>query len=411
MAEPNDPAGPVVTARDLTGMGHLTMDAVTRTTDLVEALHQAIANVSIVRGAPENPRTKGITGLVYRSIHATTEALRALLDPLSAQVVARSGEPPTSPAREGLLAALNGVLGDHLESQNNVLCIPMRFRQDGEVLNRQSLQQAVDRSRGELVVLVHGLCMSDLQWSRNGHDHGAAIACHRSVSPIYLHYNTGRHISVNGRCFSELLDATVRDIETDGSGPVSLTIIGHSMGGLVARSACHHGETSGHVWPGRLRKMIFLGTPHHGSFLEKGGNYLDLLLDANPYSAPFSRLGKIRSSGITDLRHGFLVDEDWQGQDRFAGSGDHRRPIPLPREVASYAIAGSRGTEPTGLGDHLIGDGLVSLDSALGRHPDPRRDLAFPEAHQWVGSALNHLDLLDNPRVTETILKWLDTRG
>ncbi|UUZ51461.1 GPI inositol-deacylase [Massilia sp. B-10] len=90
-----------------------------------------------------------------------------------------------------------------------------------------------------------------------------------------------------------------------------LLIVAHSMGGLVARSACHAAQEEGHSWPGLLRKMAFLGTPHHGAPLERGGNWVHLVTDLSAYSAPFSRLAKIRSAGITDLRHGSVLDEDW----------------------------------------------------------------------------------------------------
>ena len=117
--------------------------------------------------------------------------------------------------------------------------------------------------------------MNDLQWKRKGHDHGAALARDLAYTPVYLHYNSGLHISTNGRAFAELLEALVR------LWPVPLTelvLIGHSMGGLVARSACHYGALARHEWLRRLDKLVFLGTPHHGAPLERGGNWVDMLL-------------------------------------------------------------------------------------------------------------------------------------
>ena len=54
---------------------------------------------------------------------------------------------------------------------------------------------------------------------------------------LYLRYNTGRHVSENGRDWRTLLDAA------RARWPVEvheIALIGHSMGGLVARSACHY---------------------------------------------------------------------------------------------------------------------------------------------------------------------------
>ena len=183
-------------------------------------------------------------------------------------------------------------------------------------------------------------------------------------------------------------------------------IIGHSMGGLVARSACRYAEETGHVWRKKLNRLVFLGTPHHGAPLERIGNWIDAVLGKMPYAAAFGRLGKIRSAGITDLRYGNLMDEDWRGRDRFAHEPeDTRRPVPLPRGVGCYAIAATTAASPGGLED---GDGLVPVASALGRHKDSARRLRFPAARQWVARDTGHLDLLGRRDVYERIAGWLD---
>jgi len=186
-----------------------------------------------------------------------------------------------------------------------------------------------------------------------------------------------------------------------------LVLIGHSMGGLVARSACHYGALTDQKWVRRIDKLVFLGTPHHGAPLERGGNWVDILLSVSPYVAPFARLGKIRSAGITDLRYGNLVDEDWEGRDRFARTGDVRQAVPLPEGAACYAIAATTGKRTRNLRDRLIGDGVVPLESALGRHADARFDLGLPPSRQWIGREMNHLDLLDHPEVYVKVREWL----
>jgi hypothetical protein len=153
--------------------------------------------------------------------------------------------------------------------------------------------------------------------------------------------------------------------------------------------------------------MVFLGTPHHGAPLERAGNWVDILLGATPYAAPFARLGKVRSAGITDLRHGNLLDEDWVRRDRFARGADRRQPVALPQDVRCYAVATSIGQQSGDLKDRMLGDGLVPLDSALGRHRTAARCLAFAEDHQWIGYGINHLDLLSHPEVYAQLLRWL----
>ena len=399
------PRNPSNLSTDLRGVGSLTIDAITGITDIVESLHHTITSFSGIPGVRDQYRTKGITGMVYRNIRTVTElvgdGIDALLDRLSSML----GEKDSSPGREAVLSALNGVLGDHLVARNNPLAIPMQFRRNGKPLNEQALSEAVQQSKGRLAIMVHGSCMNDLQWNRQGHDHGAALARDLGFVPIYVHYNTGLHISENGRKFSDLLETVI----DQSPQPIELFIIAHSMGGLVSRSACHYGKISGHTWLNHLRKLVFLGTPHHGAPLERGGNWIDIILEINPYSAPFSRLGKIRSSGITDMRYGNVVDDDWKGRDRFEHSGDQRIPVPLPEGVQCYSIAATPGKESNTLGDNLIGDGLVTLSSALGRHKNAELNLLFPETHQWVGRNMKHMDLLSHPKVYETIKKWLRT--
>jgi hypothetical protein len=148
----------------------------------------------------------------------------------------------------------------------------------------------------------------------------------------------------------------------------------------------------------RLHKLMFLGTPHHGAPLERGGHRLDFVLDLSPYSAPFTQIGKTRSAGIKDLRHGsFTMDPD-----------DF---VPLPDGVQCYAAAATLAERRSVIAERLLGDGLVPLDSALGRHADPARTLALPKQRQWVGHGMGHLELLSRPEVYAQLARWLGERS
>jgi pimeloyl-ACP methyl ester carboxylesterase len=393
-------------AADLRGVNRLTVDAIAGVVDLVEAMHTNIASVPRILAKPVPGRTTGITRLVYLSIRGVIGLVGHGLDRLLTRLEPLLGERSTWPGREGLLAALNGVLGDYLAASNNPLAITMRLRRGGIPLpdGRQGFAAAIPQASGKLVVLLHGLCMNDLQWRRKRHDHGAALARDLAYTPVYLHYNSGLHISTNGRAFAKALEALVQ------LWPLPLTeivLIGHSMGGLVVRSACHYGAEARHTWLRHVDKLVFIGTPHHGAPLERGGNWVDILLSASAYTAPLARLGKIRSAGITDLRFGNLVDRDWKRRDRFARGGDAREPVPLPEGVACYAIAATTGKKAGDLGDRLLGDGIVPLQSALGEHPNPRLALTFPESRKWVAYGTNHLDLLSRPEVYAQLKSWL----
>ena len=351
------------------GVSRLAFDAVEQLTHIVEAMHANIAVAPLPLGRGTDGRTRGITGFVYDSIRFVNAGARGVVDRGLGLL------PSAAPSNPGAaLSVLNGVLGDHLAATANPLAIPMQLRHEGE-------------ARDKVVLLIHGLCMNDRGWERNGHDHGAALARDLGVTPVYVLYNTGRHVSENGRELAGLLEAL---LERWPALAPELVILAHSMGGLVARSALQIGTEAGHTWPARLRQLVFLGTPHHGAPLERGGSWVDLLLGLSPYTAPLARLGMLRSAGITDLRHGSMRDEDWQGRDRFARTGDRRAPMPLPAGVECHAIAGAR-------------DVLVPVASALGRHQDPARSLAFAESHCWVGEGMNHFDLLDTKEVYERV--------
>jgi pimeloyl-ACP methyl ester carboxylesterase len=399
---------PVRTVRnsDLRGVARLATDATSGLADLVEAMHERIARLPGLPAARLDGRTSGITGLVYKTIRGVTRVVGGSIESLLGLLAPALGPEDPVPEREALLAALNGVLGDYLAATANPLATPMALRRDGRTLALEpaALAARLPDASGRLLVLIHGLCMNDLQWSRAGHDHGAALGGALGCTPVYLRYNSGLHVSINGHALAQLLERLVEQWPQ----PVErVALLGHSMGGLLARSAVHYGLQAQQRWTSHLTDIVFLGTPHHGAPLERAGHWVDIVLGATPYAAPFARLGKVRSAGITDLRHGNLLDEDWVGRDRFARRADRRQHVPLPGGVRCCAVAASIGQRSGDLKDRLLGDGLVPLDSALGRHQDGRRCLDFPAERQWIGYGLNHLDLLGDPQVYAQLLRWM----
>jgi len=375
-------------ASDLRGVTRLVVEATEGIASIVEDM--------------QGP-TLGIAGLAHRSIRGVTRLVGGGIDAFLAPFVPLLGETRSRPELEAVLAALNGVIGDHLAATGNPLAIPMRLRKAGVPLelDRRHIAAALPEVGGRILVLVHGSCMNDLRWSRRGHEHGAALARDLGYTPLHLHYNSGLHISTSGHAFAALLERLVEEWPV----PVEeLVLLAHSMGGLVARSALHQAERAGQRWPGRLKRLVFLGTPHHGAPAERLGNWVNVVLGAAPFTGALARLPRIRSAAITDLRHGNLLDEDWQGRDRFHHAPDRRRPVPLPRGVKCFAIA---ATTAKGPGAPARGDGLVPVDSALGRHADPALALAFPESHRWIAYGTDHFGLLDRPEVYERIRDWL----
>ena len=391
----------------LRGLGRLAAEATLGVTELVEAAHATIAAAPAPLDPPPAPKTRGISRAVYGSVRGVTRLVGGGLDAALAGLAPALGELPPSPRREALVAALNGVLGDHLEATGNPLAIRMRLRRHGEDLQigRPARSGTPSVSTGRVVLLVHGLCMNDAGWSREGHDYGVALERDLGLDAIHVVYNSGRHVAANGRSLAELLETFVRDT---AAAPGEMAIVAHSMGGLVVRSALVAASRAGQSWPALVRAVVFLGTPHHGAPAERLGNLAQAALGVSPYARPFVRLGKVRSAGITDLRHGSLLDEDRTDADRFASHGDARVPVPLPRGIAFFAVAGTATTEPGAPGTRIAGDGLVPVASALGHHRDPERTLAFAPGRTWVAPGTDHLGLLASRAVYERVRQWLD---
>jgi hypothetical protein len=387
---------------DLRGLSRLGVQGVLGLTDVVEAMHHTVLSRPGPLGPRPAGRTRGLTGFVYGAVRGTTRGVGHALDLVCRLLPA--GTTPAGPQREALLAALNGVFGDHLADTGNPLAIPMQLRMGGRPW-REALAAAEAPPCGRVLVLAHGLAMNDLQWNRRGHDHGRVLAHDLGVTPVYLHYNSGRHVSQNGRDFAAALD----DLVAHWPVPVTeLMIVGHSMGGLVARSACH--QAGGSAWLKRLSRLVFLGTPHHGAPLERGGRLVDAVLGVSPYAAPLARLGQARSAGITDLRYGNLQDADWRHRSRHEQTRDDRRPTPLPRGVPAHVVAATTArTIPRrrSLHDVLVGDGLVPLASALGEHDDPALRLPIPADRRLIVTGTHHFDLLSRPEVTAQLRAWL----
>jgi hypothetical protein len=378
---------------DLRGVGSAALDATRGLIDLVDTVQHTIPRGPGILGLPTGPPPQGISGLVSRAIREVTGLFGGGIDVALEELARVTAEARTWQEVEAVLAALNGVLGDYLAETGNPLAIEMELRRGGGALPMEprALRWALPKGNEKLLLLVHGFSMNDLQWNRNGHDHGAALERDCGWLAVYLHYNSGLHVSVNGRAFTWLLEALLADWPVV---PEEIAIVAHGMGGLVARSACHAAAAAGHRWLAGLRRMVFLGTPHHGTRGRE--NAADVALGPGPYRAPFGRLGRIRSAGLSDLRRGNLLDED----------GRRVKPVPLPAGVDCFAIGAVRASDSARAG-RAAGDGLVPLESALGRHADRDRALDLPEPRTWVGAGMSHLDLLSRPEVYEVLARWL----
>ena len=411
-------AGPAATknpfkhlrASDLRALSQLATQGTLGVTRLVEEVHQSVWRTLGAPGGQNSRQARGLTGLIYRSINGVTQGvgsrIGSALTRLEPLFQRNEGPREESPQRAAVLAALNGVLGDRLQASANPLATPMTLRMAGKVVGGSALPEA-SRVSGKVLLVIHGLCMNEQQWTSQlageAFNHAELLAAELGYTPVYLRYNSGLHVSENGHTLARQLE----DLVQLWPRPVSeLSVLAHSMGGLVIRSAVFSAKQQTMRWPSLLKNIVFLGVPHHGSPLERAGNWVDIVLGSTPYSRPFARLGQLRSAGITDLRHGFALDADWQGHDRFRRQADRRIHLSLPEGVACFAVAATTAAKGSPVAVRLLGDGLVPLRSALGQHVDPARCLDFAPDHQTVAYRTSHLGLLSSPGVAQQVVSW-----
>jgi triacylglycerol lipase len=305
--------------------------------------------------------------------------------------------------RDDALAVINGLLGDRLEAAGSSLSLPMRLLgPDGRDLEASA--GLLPTRPAHACLFVHGLASTERLWNPAREDeahvaYGPALSRAHGLAPLYARYNTGRHVSTNGQELAARLDALHRtwpELE-------SLTIVGHSMGGLVVRSACHYGMAAGHGWVQRLRQVVLLGSPSHGAPLEQLAHVAAFTLDTiwNPWTKLIGKAINLRSAGIKDLRHGYVLDEDWRHRDVDVLALRRPRIADVPPGVRWSVALGRLGTAPGTLGQ-VLGDGLVRAASARGiglGNPEG----VLPQAAVRVFEGVSHVGLLWTPAV----LEWL----
>lgn len=372
----------------------LAVEATLGVTNTVQQMHHAIGGGPAILGKPLEGIVKLISAPAYAGVKLVTQLVGAGLDAVLAQLDPVLGPASDSPEQDLVVAALNGVVGDVLAARGSTLAMRTELRREGKTV--PPLPATVS---GRVLVLVHGSSANELCWARKGHHHGAALERDLGFTWVAARYNSGKHVSTNGH---ELADALQKLIDAWPVPVTELVIVAHSMGGLVTRAACLSAEARGLSWRTKLKSFITLGTPHQGAPLERMGNLVNTLLGISRYSAPLEQLAHLRSAGVTDLRFGLTKDEEWQSVDRFANESDPRSQIALPANITCFAIAATTSKELT---SSSLGDGLVPIDSALGRHAKPELTLAFTGHHVFTG--LSHLDLLNDAGVYAQLREWL----
>jgi alpha-beta hydrolase superfamily lysophospholipase len=409
-------------ADEIHGVSELARLTLRGSTTRIHEVHQGIADRVFRAVGPAADPVKlvhdSIAGMAYSGVRL---ALGAGARVAGGAAALRAGGTSVDDVPSGrlALAILNGAHGDLVERAAPALAVRMSVRSGGRAVpvDAAGLRAAFPDATGSIAVFLHGLTENEAAWCfRAERHHGSrdvtyGTLLHRDlgITPVFLRYNTGLHISDNGRALDELLAALVR------AWPVpvqDVVLIGHSMGGLVARSGLHQaggGTAEAHPWTHLVRDTVTLGSPHLGAPLERGVHRLTHALARLPETRPLATLLALRSVGIKDLRRGTLVEADWSGRDLDdVRAGEHTH-VPLHDGARHFVVLVTLSRNPAGRAADLLGDLLVPPRSASGDTGDDDR-LAFPPDHVHRLGGLHHFDLLNHPLVYERIRAWLVDR-
>lgn len=393
--------------RGAAGVASQAVDIVSRP---VEGTHRAISDTvfAALRTVGLGPASRpvqlahdGIAGGVYAAVRGIGHAAGTAVGMAAELYRTTSGRtewtPITSrPAGAVVTGAVNGLVGDHLVALSNDLAVPMALytstvdaqgetRHAALPMDTEAIRTTVadhpERDLGHVVLFVHGLGETEHAWrladeQSAGEGYAERIASDVGAVPLLLRYNSGMRIAHNGAALSVLL------AELTERWPVPirrLDLVGHSMGGLMLRHACHAAVIAGEPWVSRVRRMVYLGSPHRGAPLAHGADRLATRLAKYANSRSWGEFLDRRSAGIRDLVAG-VADTD----------------VPLLAHSTHHGVAASITANAHHPLANILGDLLVPVDSARGAVADVE---TLPSSH--------HLHLLNDPRIHSHLLRWL----
>jgi triacylglycerol lipase len=297
------------------------------------------------------------------------------------------------------VAVLNGAIGDYLKRTDNGLATEMAI-----------VEPAIPNPKSHVVISVHGLMSTESVWEMDdGATYGSLLEDEMGLTSLHVRYNSGLHISENG----EALDALLTKLCGVHPVPIErIDLVGHSMGGLVIRSATHMASLKKSPWLDLAKRAFYIGSPHLGAPLERFGNVLTWALKKIGKSAgePITELvGEIialRSSGVKDLRYGNLRHEDWTDLDADELLVDRRHPVPLLPSIRHHLVAATLTNDPVVA--MLFGDALVPLKSATGRAHASARVPPLTEAHVRIFPGMHHLRIAHDRSVYAALRAWYE---
>ena len=394
---------------EIRGLGDLVDLVAERVTTPVEGMHRAIADRSLrwtgSTGEPARRRVDATIASIYDVIRLGGSAAGATIGLIAA---ARPGAFSGTEFGRKLQAVANATWGDELEKRNNGFRTRMGVRDPSGApvaLTPAGVAAAFPEAESRVAILVHGLGRTEQSWLAKDDRDGLwdRLNIEPSITPVMVRYNSGRHLSDNGAELAGLLEMLWN------SWPIpieSMALVGHSMGGLVIRSACHFARAADRDWVNALDHVVTVASPHLGAPLEKAANIVSWGLRATPESSPLAEFLDARSVGIKDLRFGIISEENWYDSGTDASSaGKPTDPSPVP-EVDHHFLAAVVTKNPAHPVGAVLGDLMVRAASGTGRG----RRRHVEATHTQVLGGRRHFDLLHDPEVQDQVLEWLDVK-
>lgn len=382
------------TGEKLEGTLMLVGDTIAQTATRVHEFHRAISDMpfkavgtaTLNASKPVEDVHNEITDLVYSAVR---EAGKGVFSG-AAWVVRQANQSLASPQVidqamdnqrvSAISSAINGVFGDHLAATRNPMQVRMNLYANGKALaaDQAALMAQLPNAQNHLVIFVHGLCCNENSWQMYYNPsepatrpYGDKLEDTFPVTALYLRYNTGRNIDANSRQFKRMLNKLVRN------WPVaveSITLVGHSMGGLVNRAVVEALTEDDIILQRAIRDVVCLGSPHAGAPLARLAAAGEQLFDRFELSRPIGRVLGVRSRGIRDLDHGLGALQ-----------------TPAGHEVMYHLIGSTIGDHGSSWLNTTVGDGLVTPDSALADNTGKAQRVTFAQKH--------HMTLLNDPDV------------
>jgi pimeloyl-ACP methyl ester carboxylesterase len=259
--------------------------------------------------------------------------------------------------------------------------------------------------RGQIpIVFIHGTGSSPGRWANLINDLQADPVIRENFQFWSFTYATGNPTSFSAERLRGAIETAVRTLDPENEDPAlqQLVLIGHSQGGLLAKWLSI--DTGSRVWDTlssrspeelrlsleasallrrvyfvepvpQVRRVIFIATPQHGSFLADNPVSQLLARLVKPHARSFNALREFTERNREFLRGGALRSGSLWSMSPSNPTLSALAATPISPNIAAHSIIAVEGEGPIETGD----DGVVSYQSA--HIPEAESELVVRSGH------------------------------